>query len=162
LSELETTTHGTFFVQAIPNKNSYESTSPVILQSDFSPLIILPNIRLLILYNKMDHRSSSCFLTGTIDLLALADFRNNNPLIDMVIDTICRFCHARGYSGRHVRIEPDFHKPGRGIDIATSRKLENHPVRAPAYAGQFQTKEEVCVRIRPEEIIIIPNDEHRA
>jgi iron(III) transport system ATP-binding protein len=29
--------------------------------------------------------------------------------------------------------------------------------RAPAYAGQFQTKEEVCVRIRPEEIIIIPN-----
>lgn len=30
--------------------------------------------------------------------------------------------------------------------------------RAPAYAGQFQTKEEVCVRIRPEEIIIIPTD----
>ena len=29
--------------------------------------------------------------------------------------------------------------------------------RAPAYAGQFEKKEEVCVRIRPEEIIIIPN-----
>ena len=34
--------------------------------------------------------------------------------------------------------------------------------RAPAYAGQFQTEEEVCVRIRPEEIIIIPNDGDRA
>ena len=30
--------------------------------------------------------------------------------------------------------------------------------RAPAYAGQFTAKEEVCVRIRPEEIIIIPQD----
>ena len=30
--------------------------------------------------------------------------------------------------------------------------------RAPSYAGQFQPKEEVCLRIRPEEIIIIPHD----
>jgi iron(III) transport system ATP-binding protein len=30
--------------------------------------------------------------------------------------------------------------------------------RAPAYAGQFEVQEEVCVRIRPEEIIIIPHD----
>ncbi len=30
--------------------------------------------------------------------------------------------------------------------------------RAPAYAGQFQIKDEVCVRIRPEEIIVIPHD----
>ncbi|MBL0714526.1 MAG: ABC transporter ATP-binding protein [Desulfosarcina sp.] len=33
--------------------------------------------------------------------------------------------------------------------------------RAPAYAGQFQTSEDVCVRIRPEEIIIIPNNDRR-
>jgi iron(III) transport system ATP-binding protein len=30
--------------------------------------------------------------------------------------------------------------------------------RAPAYVGQFQTKEKVCLRIRPEEIIIIPDN----
>jgi len=33
--------------------------------------------------------------------------------------------------------------------------------RAPAYAGQFQAKEEVFVRIRSEEIIIIPDDGQR-
>ena len=33
--------------------------------------------------------------------------------------------------------------------------------RAPAYAGQYQPKEEVFVRIRSEEIIIIPDDGHR-
>ena len=31
--------------------------------------------------------------------------------------------------------------------------------RAPAYAGQFRTGQEVCVRIRPEEIIIIPEND---
>ena len=31
--------------------------------------------------------------------------------------------------------------------------------RAPAYAGQFQTEQEVCVRIRPDEIIIIPDND---
>ena len=31
--------------------------------------------------------------------------------------------------------------------------------RAPAYAGQFRTEQEVCVRIRPEEIIIIPEND---
>ncbi|MCP4688960.1 MAG: ABC transporter ATP-binding protein [Desulfobacterales bacterium] len=30
--------------------------------------------------------------------------------------------------------------------------------RAPAHAGQFQPEDEVCVRIRPNEIIIIPDD----
>jgi len=34
--------------------------------------------------------------------------------------------------------------------------------RAPAYARRFQTDEEVCVRIRPDEIIIIPGDGQRA
>jgi hypothetical protein len=28
--------------------------------------------------------------------------------------------------------------------------------RAPAYLGQFRIEEEVCLHIRPEEIIIIP------
>jgi iron(III) transport system ATP-binding protein len=32
--------------------------------------------------------------------------------------------------------------------------------RAPAYAGQFQPTEKVCVRIRPDEIIIIPDNGH--
>jgi len=31
--------------------------------------------------------------------------------------------------------------------------------RAPAYAGQFRIEQEVCVRIRPEEIIIIPEND---
>jgi iron(III) transport system ATP-binding protein len=30
--------------------------------------------------------------------------------------------------------------------------------RAPAYVGQFQPTEKVCVRIRPDEIIIIPDN----
>jgi iron(III) transport system ATP-binding protein len=32
--------------------------------------------------------------------------------------------------------------------------------RAPAYVGQFQPTEKVCVRIRPDEIIIIPDNGH--
>jgi hypothetical protein len=48
------------------------------------------------------------------------------------------------------------------IEYSIETKVGVLFTRAPAYAGQFQTKEEVCVRIRPEEIIIIPNDEHRA
>jgi iron(III) transport system ATP-binding protein len=44
------------------------------------------------------------------------------------------------------------------IEYSIETKVGILFTRAPAYAGQFQTKEEVCVRIRPEEIIIIPND----
>ena len=47
------------------------------------------------------------------------------------------------------------------IEYSIETKVGILFTRAPAYAGQFKTKEEVCVRIRPEEIIIIPNDEHR-
>jgi len=43
------------------------------------------------------------------------------------------------------------------IEYSIETKVGILFTRAPAYAGQFQTKEEVCVRIRPEEIIIIPN-----
>ena len=48
------------------------------------------------------------------------------------------------------------------IEYSIETKVGILFTRAPAYAGQFQTKEEVCVRIRPEEIIIIPNDGNRA
>ena len=43
------------------------------------------------------------------------------------------------------------------IEYSIKTKAGTLFTRAPAYAGQFRTKEEVCVRIRPEEIIIIPN-----
>ncbi len=42
------------------------------------------------------------------------------------------------------------------IEYSIQTKVGVLFTRAPAYAGQFQTDEEVCLRIRPEEIIIIP------
>jgi iron(III) transport system ATP-binding protein len=47
------------------------------------------------------------------------------------------------------------------IEYSIETKVGILFTRAPAYAGQFQTREEVCLRIRPEEIIIIPDDSQR-
>jgi iron(III) transport system ATP-binding protein len=45
------------------------------------------------------------------------------------------------------------------IEYSIETKVGILFTRAPAYAGQYQTNDDVCVRIRPEEIIIIPKDE---
>ena len=47
------------------------------------------------------------------------------------------------------------------IEYSIETKVGILFTRAPAYAGKFQTKEEVCLRIRPEEIIIIPGNGQR-
>jgi iron(III) transport system ATP-binding protein len=44
------------------------------------------------------------------------------------------------------------------IEYSIETKVGVLFTRAPAYAGQFQANQEVCVRIRPEEVIIIPDE----